>query len=198
MGKLRGKNKARDRKNEKKIKDIRHNKYIKSLSDKILTFDAPELTAVCEEVADKKDLVVNGKDIIKELKKVVCSTKTGVGLAANQLGYNKRVFVIREIENGANILKAFINPEILKENDVKLSSREGCLSYPGFFCDVDRSWKIEVKYLDEKFESKKEELIGMTARIFLHEFDHLFGKCAVGEKYKEENNQPILAESSTQ
>lgn len=207
MGKLKGKARARVRK-QKNIKEkVARAKYMQKLQSRILTWDAPELEAECQHVRDKDDLLVSVGEgdkaktlnIATELKKIICSTKNGVGLAANQLGYMRRVFVMREQEGEINHLQIYINPEVVEKNDVELSTKEGCLSYPGFYVEVARSWKIKVKYLDENFKEMEEEIEGLAARIFLHELDHLNGECALSEKalewFKNNNGECLIGKA---
>ena len=98
----------------------------------------------------------------------------GVGLSANQLGINERVFVmIRDLEYN-EILTCF-NPRIIKQSRKKVMMEEGCLSYPELFLDIPRPETIVVKYEDEGKELHKVKLTGFVARIFQHEYDHMEG-----------------------
>jgi peptide deformylase len=105
----------------------------------------------------------------------------GIGLAAPQTGLLKRAFVIDTsplLEDDNSIMKyeqTFINPEIVWQSDYKTYYNEGCLSIPDIFEDVLRPEKITVRYFDENFNRIEEELDGIKARIFQHEFDHLEG-----------------------
>ena len=98
----------------------------------------------------------------------------GVGLSANQLGINERVFVmIRDLEYN-EILTCF-NPRIIKQSRKKVMMEEGCLSYPDLFIEVERSESIVVKYEDKDKVDHKIKLDGFAARVFLHEYDHMQG-----------------------
>ncbi len=105
----------------------------------------------------------------------------GIGLAAPQTGLLKRAFVIDTstlVEDDNLIQKyeqVFINPEIVWQSDYKTYYNEGCLSIPDIFEDVLRPEKITVRYFDENFNRIEEELDGIKARVFQHEFDHLEG-----------------------
>lgn len=94
----------------------------------------------------------------------------GVGLAAPQVGINKRIFVI---DVGDGQIRKVINPEILELSDIIENNDEGCLSVPGIYKPVKRSVKIKVKYLNEKNEEIIEEATELLARAFQHEYDHL-------------------------
>ena len=98
----------------------------------------------------------------------------GVGLSANQIGISERVFVmIRDIE--LNEIIVCFNPKIIKTSTKKSVMEEGCLSYPELFLDVVRPSEIVVKYEDEDKKTHKINLVGFSARVFLHEYDHMQG-----------------------
>ena len=98
----------------------------------------------------------------------------GVGLSANQIGMDVRVFaMIRDIEYN-DIIVCF-NPRIVKSYAEEVEMEEGCLSFPDKFINVHRPNKITVKYEDEEGKDHKVTLQGLPSRIFQHEFDHLEG-----------------------
>jgi len=109
------------------------------------------------------------------------NTKEGVGLAAPQIGILKRVFVIavsideNEQENALQFKKAYINPAIIWKSQEQIYYNEGCLSIPDIFEDVLRPESINVTYYDSNFNLVEEQLDGIVARIFQHEYDHLDG-----------------------
>ena len=97
----------------------------------------------------------------------------GVGLSANQVGLDKKVFVI----GGKNIEeKAVFNPRLVEVSDEMVSIREGCLSYPGLWLMISRPNKALFSYKDESGEEVVEEFSGIPARIMLHEYDHMLGQ----------------------
>jgi peptide deformylase len=100
----------------------------------------------------------------------------GVGLAAPQIGFSRKIAVIdiSNAENPADKL-VIINPKILRIEG-KQEGEEGCLSIPGFREQVKRAKRVTVRAQDatgEFFEKTGEDLL---ARAFLHETDHLYGK----------------------
>ena len=98
----------------------------------------------------------------------------GVGLSANQIGINERVFImIKDLEYN-EILTCF-NPRILKQSSKTCVMEEGCLSYPDEFLEIERSETVVVKYEDVNKVDHKIKLEGFAARVFLHEFDHMEG-----------------------
>ena len=100
----------------------------------------------------------------------------GVGLAAPQIGFSKKIAVI-DCSNGENAGEkiVLINPVIVKIEG-KQEGEEGCLSIPGFREQVKRAKRVTVRAQNargEEFEQTGEDLL---ARAFLHETDHLYGK----------------------
>jgi len=114
----------------------------------------------------------------------------GVGLAAPQVNKDIRLFIIdsRQIfehmepeERGKypddpGIKQVFINPRIAGMNGEKWAYNEGCLSIPKIREDILRNETVTLRYRDEHFEPYEATFHGLTARIILHEHDHLEGK----------------------
>jgi peptide deformylase len=96
--------------------------------------------------------------------------KRGIGLAANQVGLEKRLFVIN-----VKSPKACFNPSVLKKSPLLETGEEGCLSFKGEYIPIDRPMQITVQY--HTFDGKVvvEDMEGLEARCFLHELDHLNG-----------------------
>jgi len=115
----------------------------------------------------------------------------GIGLAAPQIGINKRIIVMdtsprpglkryqeEKIEKKEEIKPNPIqmaNPEIIWVSEKKEKDEEGCLSIPGFMGDVTRPFSCKVKYLDRNGESKELLAKGLLARCIQHEIDHING-----------------------
>jgi peptide deformylase len=100
----------------------------------------------------------------------------GVGLAAPQIGFSRKIAVI-DVSNGEHEKDklVLINPQILRV-DGRQEGEEGCLSIPGFREQVRRGKRVTVRAQDAKgatFEMTGEDLL---ARAFLHETDHLNGR----------------------
>jgi peptide deformylase len=99
----------------------------------------------------------------------------GLGLSANQCGVSERMFVIGTDQ----FQMACINPKIIDvDGDPKLM-REGCLSVPGYFEEVDRSHEITVRALDRLGKPFELQAEGLMAVCIQHEMDHLDGKLFV-------------------
>lgn len=95
----------------------------------------------------------------------------GIGLAANQVGHNLRLFVMSLDERD---YKCF-NPIILNKSKSSSTSIEGCLSFPELALPIERNDRIDVSWFDEEGKLVIETLEGLAARCFQHELDHLNG-----------------------
>ena len=98
----------------------------------------------------------------------------GVGLSANQIGIEERVFVMMIDIDAQETITCF-NPKIIKYSKDEVVFEEGCLSYPDLFIKISRPSTIVVKYEDEGKQIHKRQLTGYYARIFQHEYDHMEG-----------------------
>lgn len=106
-----------------------------------------------------------------ERMKLTMKTYSGLGLSANQCGVQVRMFVI-----GTDQFQfACINPEVLETSEELAKDNEGCLSFPGLFCKIERPQWIRVRYVTPEGQTVENKLEGLTARCFLHELDHLNG-----------------------
>lgn len=115
------------------------------------------------------------KDIIRDMFETMYM-KNGIGLAANQVGIDKRIIVIDINSKEKKIPPlALINPEIISYSKKKETLEEGCLSFPGFFDKVTRPSSVQITYYD--INGKKREIIaeGLLARVIQHEIDHING-----------------------
>lgn len=94
----------------------------------------------------------------------------GMGLSANQIGVRTRAFVMRAEE----IIGVF-NPRVVDVSSETVMLEEGCLSYPNLFVKIKRPKSIKVRFTTPDGETSTKTFTGMTARVFLHELDHLNG-----------------------
>ena len=98
----------------------------------------------------------------------------GVGLSANQIGIEERVFVMMINDETLETITCF-NPKIIKYYNDEVIFEEGCLSYPDLFIKISRPKRIVVKYEDEGKELHKVKLTELPSRVFQHEYDHMEG-----------------------
>lgn len=94
-----------------------------------------------------------------------------LGLTANQIGYDKRIIVVKIDEKYI----PFVNPIITQKSKETYNAEEGCLSLDGLRT-VKRYCSIRLTWLDAKFKSHSSVFGGLTAEIIQHEVDHCNGK----------------------
>jgi len=151
----------------------------------IVAYGAAVLRKVSEPInADYPNLTM----LIEDMWETMYDSN-GVGLAAPQINRAIRLFVMdsKQIFENAEpgdetypdapgIKAVFINAEILELSGNEWVYNEGCLSIPKIREDVLRHEKVTMKYMDENFVEHTTTFDGMTARIILHEYDHIEGK----------------------
>lgn len=104
----------------------------------------------------------------------------GIGLAANQIGLTKRVFVMGSYGiSGFPTPFALFNPKIIESSKETVLDQEGCLSYPGLYLSVKRPQWVVAEYQDSKGTIKEIKIDGYLSKCFQHELDHLDGICFV-------------------
>ena len=115
------------------------------------------------------------RKLAKDMLITMYSAK-GIGLAAPQVGIQKRILVIDlNFEDPASPPNVFINPEIISSSASVDTYEEGCLSIPGVYLNVVRPSSIKLSYRDEMGRPKKMNAEGLMARCIQHEIDHLNG-----------------------
>jgi peptide deformylase len=117
-------------------------------------------------------------------------SSNGVGLAAPQINKDIRLFVIdsaqifeslepHEIDkypDAPGVKQVFINAKVVDLAGEVWSYNEGCLSIPNIREDVSRHETVTLEYQDENFNTHTKTFNGITARVILHEYDHIEGK----------------------
>ncbi len=151
----------------------------------------PILNKISDEV-DIKNIDEYILDIIEDLKSTL-EFGTGLGIAAPQIGINKRIIVVGAKKENIKYndaeeipVTAMINPtwiKLSKETDIQY---EGCMSVPSIRGRVERYKNIELTYYNEKGEKIVKQLNGFLARLVQHECDHLDGIVFL-ERVKEKN-----------
>lgn len=115
----------------------------------------------------------------------------GVGLAAPQVNKDIRLFLVdteqiframeeddedRNYPDAPGIKAVFINAHIVELEGSEWPYNEGCLSIPKIREDIYRQKMVTLQYRDEHFNSHMKTFTGITARVILHEYDHIEGK----------------------
>tara|TARA_B100001250_G_scaffold73674_1_gene60177 strand:- start:2601 stop:3110 length:510 start_codon:yes stop_codon:yes gene_type:complete len=138
---------------------------------KVVTYGHKALREVCTDIIDFsniEELINNLFDTMYEFD--------GIGLASNQIGINKRMFVVDITHTDeCDSPLVFINGRIEKGNGSCVDS-EGCLSLPEIRINVERFDTITYSYIDENLERCTKEFSGLLATVIQHENDHLDGK----------------------
>ena len=113
-------------------------------------------------------------DLIHNMKTIMYDNN-GIGLAANQVGYNRRIFVM-DVSNERDKPQVFINPVIKTKNNIKMGDTEGCLSCPGHEVKVSRSISVNLEWICRHGKKQFKTFYHLPCRVVLHEMDHLDGK----------------------
>ena len=126
--------------------------------------------------------------LVSRMKESLLSTDGGVGIAAPQVGINRKVIWVQRFDKKGEPLEYFINPVIVWRSELQNLGPEGDLSIPDFRDQFYRSKVIQLEYVDLKGQKYSEIVEGFTAVIFQHEIDHLFGILISDKKEKEKND----------
>ncbi len=152
----------------------------------IVAYGSPVLRKMAEEIdPDYPGL----QQLIINMWESMYSSK-GVGLAAPQVNKSIRLFIVdtlqmfegmdeeekAEFPGDEGIKKVFINAYIKELNGEPWIYNEGCLSIPKIREDIKRQEEVTIEYQDEQFEWHTDTFGGVTARVILHEYDHIEGK----------------------
>jgi peptide deformylase len=140
----------------------------------VLCYPDPRLHKVAKPVAQVDDRI---KKIVADMADTMYEAP-GVGLAATQVDIHERILVI-DVSDEQNNLQVFINPEIIWASPEKKSWREGCLSVPEFYDEIERPAQVRVKALDVDGKEFEIDADGLLAVCLQHELDHLQGKVFV-------------------
>ncbi|HEY9176118.1 MAG TPA: peptide deformylase [Flavipsychrobacter sp.] len=152
----------------------------------VVAYGHPVLRKMCEDITPGYPQL---DKLIEDMWETMYHSN-GVGLAAPQINRAIRLFVVdteqivenfddedrREYPNEKPIKTVFINAHIVEESGEEWAYNEGCLSIPKIREDVYRHAKVKLSYMDEKFNEQVQEFDGITARVILHEYDHIDGK----------------------
>jgi peptide deformylase len=154
----------------------------------IVAYGHPVLRKVAQDIgSDYQGL----QKLIEDMWETMYASN-GVGLAAPQINKDIRLFVIDSAQIFTNmdeedkketnypdapgVKQTFINAHIIEEHGNDWAYNEGCLSIPKIREDVDRAEEVTIEYFDEHFQKQTNTFNGITARIILHEYDHIDGK----------------------
>lgn len=132
-----------------------------------------ELRKPTEWVKETDSIKQVAEDLFREMKE-----HQALGLSANQLGYDYRMFVIN-VKPLPPI--CIVNPVVVKERGSQVGI-EPCFSLPGESVAVKRPYLLKVKGVNQYFKPVKYQFSGLQARVACHEIDHLCGKLIIDYK----------------
>ncbi len=152
----------------------------------IVAYGTPILRKVAEDITPD---YLNLKKLLDDMWETMYSS-SGVGLAAPQINRNIRLFIMDSKQIFENqddedkgkysdepgIKETFINAKIVELKGEEWLYNEGCLSIPKIREDVSRHETVVLEYLDANFKPQTRAFSGITARVILHEYDHIEGK----------------------
>jgi peptide deformylase len=152
----------------------------------VVAYGHPNLRKVCSDITPEYPEL---STLISNMWETMYNSN-GVGLAAPQINHTIRLFLVdsQQIVDNADeedkgdyanekpIKQVFINAYIESLEGVEWKYNEGCLSIPKVREDVMRKPQVTLKYQDENFQHHVNTFDGITARIILHEYDHIEGK----------------------
>jgi peptide deformylase len=140
----------------------------------ILEYPDPRLREVAKPVPEDQIKTREVQTLIDDMAETMYAAP-GVGLAANQIGVDQRIFVLDcAAEDEPSDFRVFINPEIL-EKDGQIVWNEGCLSFPGVTEEIKRAEHVKVRAFDRDGNRFELEAAGLLAVAIQHETDHLNG-----------------------
>lgn len=152
----------------------------------IVAYGHPVLRTMCPDITPEYPEL---KKLIDDMWETMYHSN-GVGIAAPQVNKAIRLFVVdtiqivegfdeedkKEFPNEKGIKGVFINAHKIEESGEPWAYNEGCLSIPKVREDVMRGERVRISYCDEHFVQHEAEFDGITARVILHEYDHIDGK----------------------
>lgn len=162
---------------------------------RIMKYPHPSLRAENSVITEEELKSGDISKIAKEMFLVMYAAE-GVGLAAPQVGINKKLMVYNPTGDKKKWLEetVMVNPQIVEFGEGKDVEIEGCLSFPDMNGKVERSKWIKVEALNTKGKKIKKKFKGWEARIFQHEYDHLEGTVYIDRLTEEGRTevQPVL------
>ena len=142
----------------------------------LLQNDVEKDNEILRKVSVPAKLGGEGYDVLEKF--MLESLGKGVGIAAPQVGINRRVIMVQRFDKEEKPFEFYYNIEIKKTYGEKVVGWEGCLSIPAGYGQVERWQDIDIEYdakVDGETVRKSENIKGFTAVIFQHETDHLNG-----------------------
>ena len=159
----------------------------------IRQYPDPVLRLEAQQVQDFDDDL---RQLVERMTRLMQDAR-GVGLAANQVGVLRRVFVIQADDEEEP--RALVNPSIAERSEESGEDDEGCLSMQGVVVSVERPVRVRLEASDEEGNPVELELEGLPARVAQHELDHLDGVLILDRTSSEDRREAmaVLRQSAT-
>jgi peptide deformylase len=155
----------------------------------IVAYGSPVLRKICDEIDPSYPAL---EKLLTDMWETQYNSN-GVGLAAPQINRAIRLFLVDseqifrnkeeddddDFPDAPGFKGVFINAHIVETSGTPWSYNEGCLSIPKVREDVTRDEAVTIRFMDEQFVEHTKTFHGITARIILHEYDHIEGKLFV-------------------
>ena len=152
----------------------------------IVAYGSPVLRKVCKDISSDYSQL---DKLMEDMWDTMYNSK-GVGLAAPQINRDIRLFVMDSVQiiesldeeekkdypNDEGYKGVFINAHVAHLNGEDWAYNEGCLSIPKIREDIYRKEEVTIDFMDENFSRHTKTFNGITARVILHEYDHIDGK----------------------
>lgn len=174
-------------------------KKLTTLEKKLILVDTTQMMRVTQTKFHNDSIIlknvskpINPKDKLttvlanRMLKSVLDPSRRGVGIAAPQVGINRRMVLVQRFDKENKPFEVFINPEIVWKSELMQKGPEGDLSFDERGM-IYRHYSVKVQYFNLKGEKISETLEGFTAVIFQHERDHLDGILLTDRQKEQEN-----------
>lgn len=157
---------------------------------RIIKYPHPALRNNNAEISQEELKDGSIAQLVKEMFSVMYAAE-GVGLAAPQVGVNKRLMVYNPSGDKTKWLDevVMVNPAITDFSEGKDVETEGCLSFPEMSGKVERSKWVKVEAINLKGKKLKKKFTGWEARIFQHEYDHLDGVVYIDRLLEESKDE---------
>ncbi len=142
----------------------------------IVAYGDPILRQSTQEI-NRENPQIDLPKLIEDMYETMYAAN-GVGLAAPQISFALRLFIIdstQMAEDNTGMKQVFLNPTILEEQGTAWAFEEGCLSIPNIRENVSRQAKIKIHYFDENWNEFEKEFDDINARVIQHEYDHIEG-----------------------
>lgn len=142
------------------------------MHEKVRLLGADVLRVKCHPYANQVPPEHGGLEGLLSSMNETMQAEKGLGLAANQIGWLIRIFILKEEEGYSE----YVNPEVLSQEELVVFEGEACLSIPGTFAPTKRFKRLTLSWYDRHGTKREGQFENLRAFAVQHEMDHLDGK----------------------